>query len=98
MSCDDARGPGRPASPAGPGRNEGREANLSTERSETGEEPRLPAPHVHAGRPCHHPVPPFAGPAAPVRVKRHSGVVWRIRDRATFEACGGPIAGPGGAL
>jgi ribonuclease P protein component len=78
--------PGTSPPPAQEG-TKGREANLSTQRPETGEEPRLPAPHVDAGRPCHSPFAPTARPEPPVRLSGQApGAVWRIRDRATFEA------------
>ena len=92
-----ARAPvGLPPPPAQEG-TKGREANLSTQRPETGEEPRVPAPHVDAGRSCHHPVPAAEGAASPVRLRADapewsgaSGTGPRSRR------CAGPIAGPGG--
>ena len=54
------------------------EASLPAEQPETGQAPRLPAPHVHQGRACGHPLASPEGPAAPV------GLIWRIGDRTTF--------------
>lgn len=61
------------------------EADLSAEYTETGQEPRLPAPHGHPGRPRHSPGPPPQGPPPPVGLSRRTVMVWRVRDRATFQ-------------
>ena len=62
-----------------PGRPQG-EAHISTERQEAGQEARLPAPHVDQGGPGHPVVTPAQGSSQP------DGLIWSIRDRATFEA------------
>ena len=56
------------------------EAHISTERPEAGEAARLPSPDVDQGG-AGHPVGPAAqGSSQPV------GLIWTVRDRATFEA------------
>jgi ribonuclease P protein component len=56
------------------------EANVSAEHPETSQEPRVPAPHVDAGGTRHLEGPPPQGPPPAV------GLIWRVRDRATFAA------------
>jgi len=57
-----------------------REAHLPTQQPEAEEEARLPWPHAHAWRAGGAAIAPIAWPQAPQRL------IWRIRDRATFEA------------
>jgi ribonuclease P protein component len=57
-----------------------REAHLPTQQPEAQEEARLPWPHAHAWRAGGASIAPRARPQAPQRL------IWRIRDRATFEA------------
>jgi ribonuclease P protein component len=62
-----------------PGRPQG-EADISAERQEAGQAARLPPPHVDQGGPGHPVRPSPQGPSQPL------GLIWSIRDRATFEA------------
>ena len=62
-----------------PGRPQG-EAHIPTEHPEAGEEARVPPPDVDQGGPGDHLVPSSQGPPQPV------GLIWTVRDRATFEA------------
>ena len=62
-----------------PGRPQG-EAHIPTEHPEAGEETRVPSPHVDQGGPGHPVGPPAQGSSQPV------GLIWSVRDRATFEA------------
>jgi ribonuclease P protein component len=57
-----------------------REAHIPTQQPEAEEEARLPWPHAHAWRAGGAAIAPCARPQAPQRL------IWRIRDRATFEA------------
>jgi ribonuclease P protein component len=57
-----------------------REEDLSAEQPEAEEEARLPAPHAQSRRPRGVEEPPRQGPRPPV------GLIWRVRDRATFRA------------
>jgi ribonuclease P protein component len=59
---------------------EHREAHVPAEQPSTRQEARLPAPDVDACRPGRAAVPPAQGPAQAV------GLIWRIRDRRTFDA------------
>jgi ribonuclease P protein component len=59
-----------------------REAHVPTQQSEAQEDPRFPAPDADARRPRGAEVPAGSGPQAPVRL------IWRVRDRATFDALG----------
>jgi len=56
------------------------EATVPAEQPEAGHEARVPAPDVDACRPGDHQGPPGQGPRPPV------GLIWRVRDRATFAA------------
>lgn len=65
------------------------EANVPTEQQEAGQEPRLPAPHVHSRGPSDSEGSQAEGSSPPVGVGVVSlvsrpGVVWRVRDRETF--------------
>ena len=62
------------------------EKNLSTEQPQASEAPRLPPSHVDPGRPGHRESTPPEGTAAPLRLVRRVGTVWRIDRRETFEA------------
>jgi ribonuclease P protein component len=62
-----------------PGRPQG-EAHIPAQRQEAGEEARVPPPHVDQGGPGHPVGSPPQGPPQPV------GLIWSVRDRATFEA------------
>jgi ribonuclease P protein component len=69
---------------SGPIRNGSRrrtrdEANLPTQYPEACQAAWLPASYVHEGRPSCGSVAPDQGPKATV------GLIWRIRDRNTFE-------------
>jgi ribonuclease P protein component len=57
-----------------------REAHIPTQQPEAQEEARLPGPHAHAWRAGGAAIAPIARPQAPQRL------IWRVRDRATFEA------------
>lgn len=74
--------PGR-ASPPGPEEDLRREENVSAQRPQAGQEPRLPQPHVHPGRSRHPAQPSPEGPGQAV------GLIGPIRDRRTFEALRG---------
>lgn len=58
------------------------EADLPAEQSEAQEDARLPAADAHARRSSGAQGASAAGPQAAV------GLIWRVRDRATFEALG----------
>jgi ribonuclease P protein component len=55
-----------------------REAHLSAEQPQAGQAPRLSSPDADASRPRRAPGPSSQGSRSPL------GVIWRIRDRATF--------------
>ena len=55
-----------------------REEDFSTEHPSTGSPSRFQAPHGDPGRPAHHALPPSTGSCPAI------GLIWRIRDRATF--------------
>src|SRR5260370_26827950 len=55
-----------------------REAHVPAEQPKAQEAPRLPVPHARPGRPSGAQGPAPARPHAPV------GLIWRVRDRATF--------------
>jgi ribonuclease P protein component len=59
-----------------------REAHVPAQQPEAIEEARLPLADADPRRPGGVEVPPPAGPQAPVRL------IWRVRDRGTFEALG----------
>ena len=59
-----------------------REAYVPAQQPEAIEEARLPLADADPRRPGGAEVPPPAGPQAPVRL------IWRVRDRGTFEALG----------
>src|SRR5947209_4495366 len=61
-----------------PGQEAMGEAHVPTEQPQTSQEPWLPAPDVDPGRTSDPEVPPPQGAQAPL------GLIWRIRDRATF--------------
>src|SRR5207302_3948031 len=64
-----------------PLRREGmREAHLPAEHPPEGPPPRVPPPHGDSRRSGHRQGPAPQGPSPPV------GLIWRIRDRATFAA------------
>jgi ribonuclease P protein component len=56
------------------------EAHIPAERPEAGEAPRVPPPHVDQGGPGHPVGAAAQGSPQPV------GLIWAVRDRATFEA------------
>ena len=56
------------------------EAHVPAEQSQAQEDARFPRADAHARRPSSAPRPPRARPEAPRRL------IWRIRDRASFEA------------
>jgi ribonuclease P protein component len=56
------------------------EANLPAEQSTPGQASRVPASHVDTGRPPRPALPPVEGSPSSV------GLIWRVRDRATFAA------------
>jgi ribonuclease P protein component len=56
------------------------EADLPTEHSQTRQETRIPRPHADPSRPGGAQGTPPQGPRSPV------GLIWRVRDRATFLA------------
>jgi ribonuclease P protein component len=62
-----------------PGRPQ-REAHIPAQREEAGQAPRVPSSDVDQGRPGHPVGPPAQGPSQP------HGLIWSIRDRATFDA------------
>jgi ribonuclease P protein component len=64
-----------------------RETHLSTQHPQASQDPRVPAPHVHPGRPRHPAGPPAQGTPPPhgVTVVSASGVE-RIREHSTFSA------------
>jgi ribonuclease P protein component len=80
----DARPHAHPPTASGQ-RTRGSEEDLPAQYQETGQEPRISAPHVHACRTGHHPGTPSQGPPPSLRVTVEPGV-GRIHDRATFEA------------
>jgi ribonuclease P protein component len=57
-----------------------REAHVPAQHPEAQEDARLPQPHAHARRPGRDQGSSPAGPRPPL------GLIWRIRDRATFVA------------
>ena len=57
-----------------------REEDLPTQHPTSGPAPRVSAPHVDQGRPSHSSCPSPARPCPAI------GLIWRIRDRATFTA------------
>jgi ribonuclease P protein component len=58
------------------------EATVPAEQPAAGQTARIPAPDVDAGRPGDHQGAPRQGSRPPV------GLIWRVRDRATFAALG----------
>ena len=56
------------------------EENIPTEQPEAGQAPRVPSPDVDLGRPGHPVRPPAQGSGQAV------GLIWSVRDRATFQA------------
>lgn len=56
------------------------EENIPTEQPEAGQASRVPSPDVDLGRPGHPVGPPAQGTGQTV------GLIWSIRDRATFQA------------
>ena len=57
-----------------------REAHVPAQQSEAQQDPRLPPAYADQGRPSGDPEPPSAGPQA------SRGLIWPVRDRATFES------------
>jgi ribonuclease P protein component len=57
-----------------------REEDVPAEQPKAEEEARLPAPHAHPRRPGGPQEPAGQGPLAAV------GLIWRVRDRASFRA------------
>jgi ribonuclease P protein component len=57
-----------------------REEDVPTEQPEAEEEARLPAPDAHPRRPRRADATPVQGPPPAV------GLIWRVRDRASFRA------------
>lgn len=56
------------------------EAYVPAEHPSSGQAARVPAPHVDAGGPSGPALPSAQGTSPPV------GLIWRVRDRATFTA------------
>ena len=79
---DASRLPRGPHSAAGAvaSRRPSREAHLPAQQSQAQEDPRFPPPDAHHGGSRRAPCPPGARPQASL------GLIWRVRDRATFEA------------
>lgn len=69
-----------------------READLPAQQPEAEEEARFPTPHAHPWGPCGAEEPPLAGSRPPL------GLIWRIRDHATFVAFAGAPVRRAGAL
>ena len=59
-----------------------REAHVPAKQPEAQQDSRLPDPDADAGWPIGHQGAPRPGSQAPL------GLIWRVRDRATFEALG----------
>ena len=59
------------------------EAHVPAQQSQARQDPRLPPPDAHQGGPRRAARPPGPRPEAPLRL------IWRVRDRATFEALAG---------
>lgn len=59
------------------------EAHVPAQQSQARENPRLPPADAHQGGPRGAARPPGSRPQAPL------GLIWRVRDRATFEALAG---------
>ncbi len=57
-----------------------READVSAQQSEAQQDPRISGPDADARRPCGDPVP------SPARPQTTRSLIWRVRDRATFDA------------
>lgn len=57
-----------------------REEDVSAQQPEAEEEARLPTPDAHPRRPSGDSQPPVEGPRPPL------GLIWRVRDRASFRA------------
>lgn len=68
------------------------EAYVSTEQPQACQDPWLPPPHAHEGGPRRVARPP--GP----RAEASLGLIWRVRDRATFEALAGARRQRAGAV
>lgn len=69
-----------------------READLPAQQPEAEEEARIPPPHAHPWGPCGAQESPLAGSRPPL------GLIWRIRDHATFVAFAGAPPRRAGAL
>jgi ribonuclease P protein component len=61
------------------------ETYLSTQRTQTSEDPRVPQAHVDQGRPGGDPVAPGEGAPSPVGVTSGRGPLTPVRSRHTFE-------------
>ena len=59
------------------------EAHVPAQQPQAQEDPRFPPPHAHQGGPRGAARPPRPRPEASL------GLIWRVRDRATFEALAG---------
>jgi ribonuclease P protein component len=59
------------------------EAYVPTEQPQARQDPRLSSPHAHQGRARRAARPPGS------RAEASLGLIWRVRDRATFEALAG---------
>jgi ribonuclease P protein component len=59
------------------------EAHVPAEQPQARQDPRLSSPHAHQGRACRAARPPGS------RAEASLGLIWRVRDRATFEALAG---------
>jgi len=59
------------------------EAHVPAEQPQARQDPRFPSPHAHQGGPRR-----VARPSRP-RAEASLGLIWRVRDRATFEALAG---------
>ena len=57
-----------------------READVSAQQSEAQQDPRISGPDADAGWACGDPV------ASPARPQATRSLIWRVRDRATFDA------------
>jgi len=58
------------------------ETHVPTEQPQARQDPRLPPPHAHQGGTRRAARPPGS------RAEASLGLIWRVRDRATFEALG----------
>ena len=69
-----------------------REAHVPTEQPQARQDPRVPRADVDPRRACRH-----QGPA-PQGAQAADGLIWRVRDRATFRAFAGGVRSRRGLL